>query len=361
MKPTIFFLVLFFLLSALSGKSQWTAVGTGVKLEEKASSNSDAAATIRALAVYKGELYAGGIFKIAGDKPASNIARWNGKEWNPVGSGTDGKVLSFCIYKDELYVGGAFSQAGGVASTNIARWNGQSWLPVGEGTDSDVQALAVYNNELYAGGDFTEAGGIAVKNIARWNGAAWLAAGHGTSNELFSLAEVGGELHAGGEMEVKDGEVVHNLFKWNGKRWAAEGDFDGEVRALTVYNGKFIAGGAYGKVNDEPFSFVTVQNDKIWQSIGAGIGSHTPTHHVSALLSANNILYIGGNFKSYFNDDHREANNVAQWDGTNWANLGKGVNGDVYSLVLYNGEVYAAGSFTSAGETAAFGIAKWKP
>jgi hypothetical protein len=45
------------------------------------------------------------------------------------------------------------------------------------------------------------------------------------------------------------------------------------------------------------------------------------------------------------------ASNIARWNGSSWEALGAGVNSDVYSLaVAPNGDVYAGGTFTSAGD-----------
>lgn len=356
MNPRLFLSILISFLFLTSQAQNWSPVGTGFHHETEGKE-----ASIFAMAVYKGELYAGGIFTSAGDKKALNIAKWNGKEWSAVGGGIDGKVTALCVYKDELYAGGIFGKAGETNTSNIARWNGERWADVAGGTDSDIQALAIYKEELVAGGDFTNAGSVTAKHVARWNGAVWAACGHGVNNDIYSLAEAEGELHAGGSFEVKAGEVVHNLFKWNGKRWAGEGDFDGTVAALSSYNGKLVVAGPFGKANDEPISFVSVYSDKMWQMFGTGLGSHTPQKHVSALVTSGSLLYAAGEFKSYLNDDHRETNSIAQWDGSKWSNLGKGLKGDAYSLVIYNGELFVGGSFKSVGgDLPANGIARWK-
>ncbi len=363
MRGKYFFSIIVICFTTFTCNAQsWSAVDTGMHLETQGGSTG-ASAEVYALAVYKDELYAGGLFSSAGGRPASNIARWNGKEWAEVGKGMDGKVMALCVYNNELYAAGSFEKAGEVMAPYIARWNGVQWSIVGGGTDSDIQALAVYKGELYAGGDFTTAGMVAARHVAKWNGNTytWTAAGHGVKNDVFSLVEHGGELHAGGAFVVKDGEVVNNLFKWNGKRWAGEGDFNGQVAALAGHDGKLIAGGHYGKVNDEQLSFVAQRNDKVWEKVGSGIGSHTPQHQVSALISEGTVLYIGGFFKAFLNDDHRETNNIAQWDGEKWSNLGKGTNGAVYSLVWYKGALYAGGSFSVAGDGTALSVARWRP
>ena len=51
---------------------------------------------------------------------------------------------------------------------------------------------------------------------------------------------------------------------------------------------------------------------------------------------------------------------VTRWDGTTWAPLGSGMNGDVTCLaVLPNGDLVAGGNFTTAGGVVAKYIARW--
>ena len=57
---------------------------------------------------------------------------------------------------------------------HIAKWNGTNWLPLGSGMNSNVYALALDNsNNLYAGGQFTIAGGSNASCVAKWNGTNW--------------------------------------------------------------------------------------------------------------------------------------------------------------------------------------------
>ena len=158
---------------ALHASAQrWLPVGGGILLKDKQEETDVKIAvvrddepepergngTIKALAVYNGALYAAGVFKMAGGKPANNIARWDGKAWSPVDIGIDGIVMALYVYKNELYAGGLFDKAGNTTVKNIARWNGKTWLPVGAGINSEVAALHVYKDELYAAGSFSEAG-----------------------------------------------------------------------------------------------------------------------------------------------------------------------------------------------------------
>ena len=82
----------------------------------------------------KGRLVIGGQFSNIGQAEAHNIARWNGQNWESLGSGFgDGAVFSILAdSSDRLIVGGVFSQAGGKVSRNLAVWKEPKyqWLPL---------------------------------------------------------------------------------------------------------------------------------------------------------------------------------------------------------------------------------------
>ena len=93
-----------------------------------------------------------------------------GSSWRPFGAGLDNDVYALAIYNGELIAGGSFTTAGGTTVHHIARWNGSSWQPLGTGMDFDVYALTVYNGELIAGGGFTTAGGVDLVDFKRFQG-----------------------------------------------------------------------------------------------------------------------------------------------------------------------------------------------
>ena len=92
-----------------------------------------------------------------------------------------------------------------------------------------------------------------------------------------------------------------------------------------------------------------------WSALGTGVG---PGYYDATYTSViyNGELYAGGYFTTAGGIN---ANNIAKWNGTGWSQLSNGINGGVHSLCVYNGELYAAGSFTSAGNISAKDIAKW--
>ena len=59
-----------------------------------------------------------------------NIARWDGEKWHPLGSGMSDRVRALAVFRDELIAGGAFTRAGGVAATYLAIWDGTEWRAI---------------------------------------------------------------------------------------------------------------------------------------------------------------------------------------------------------------------------------------
>ena len=77
---------------------------------------------------------------------------------------------------------------------------------------------------------------------------------------------------------------------------------------------------------------------------------------VYALTVYDGDLIVGGQFTEAGGGP---ANNIARWDGTSWNPIGSGVNHVVYALAVYDGSLIAGGLFTQAGGVAANYIACW--
>jgi len=94
-----------------------------------------------------GDLVAGGEFAFAGGSPASNIARWNGQSWSPLGTGLPGTNASVSclgvLHNGQLIAGGTFSTAGGPVLNNVSRWDGTSWAPLTSGLVGRPNSISV--------------------------------------------------------------------------------------------------------------------------------------------------------------------------------------------------------------------------
>jgi len=68
------------------------------------------------------------------------------------------------------------------------------------------------------------------------------------------------------------------------------------------------------------------------------------------------VLYSGGFFE---NAGCAFARNIAKWNGSSWAPVGNGITEQVYTLAVYNNELYAGGAFCIFNGNAGDYIMSW--
>jgi len=229
----------------------WFDVGGGVEIEGEIELGLNNTAS--ALTVFDDgsgpALYAGGSFTTAGGVEVNRIAKWDGAEWSPLGSGMSGSVRTLAVFDDgsgpALYAGGYFTSAGGVPTNYIARWDGTVWTPLGIGMSSSVLTLTAFDDgsgpALYAGGIFITAGGVEANRIAKWDGTEWNVLGSGMSSSVRTLAVFddgsGPALYAGGFFTSAGGIEVNRIAKWDGTQWSPlGGGMNNLVRTLTAFD-----------------------------------------------------------------------------------------------------------------------------
>jgi trimeric autotransporter adhesin len=231
---------------------EWSSMGGGV------SCVSSCGATVYAIIPYPDGIYVGGDFDKAGGVTANNVAAWNGSGWQALAdfsdNGTNGTVYALAtLTGGAIAVGGNFSSP----ESYIARWNGANWNPIGTPLNGTVRAMAggssaplyiggsftspsrvavlrnnawealgaglngtVYSlvldpqKNLYAGGAFTGSGAVGTNRIASWNGSAWSPLGMGTSGPVYALAYTGRWLYAGGSFTEAGGRLSFYLARW---------------------------------------------------------------------------------------------------------------------------------------------------
>jgi trimeric autotransporter adhesin len=101
------------------------------------------------------------------------IHQWNGSNWSVIGN-TNHSVYDMIEYNGDLVVTGAFTTINGITVNGIARWDGQNWHPFGTGLAQSGQpfgygvCLEILNTDLYVGGYFDSVDGVAANGIARY-------------------------------------------------------------------------------------------------------------------------------------------------------------------------------------------------
>ncbi len=352
--------------------STWQSLGGGM-------SSTGAFGGVKALAVYQGQLVAAGLFSAAGGQPVSNIARWNGTSWQPLGTGIVGAgplpgVRALIVHNLGLIAAGAFTSAGGQAMSNIARWDGASWSPLGAGVDGSVNSLAGHNGSVIVGGDFDSAGGQPANDIARWDGAAWsaLGAGIGGPGDLDHVSRLHvykGLLIAGGKFASAGGVAAQNIAAWNPTttQWSAVasggGALDGEITALQEDEGELVAAGHF--YTPQKVINVVRRAGAAWEPMGSGVVLYHPAVGVHSgtgllLVSYRDDPILAGHFTHV---GGVPASNIARWDGAAWLPLGPGLIGQygygVKAMAVHNDGLVAGGLFTHAGAQPVNYIARW--
>jgi hypothetical protein len=100
---------------------------------------------------------------------------------------------------------------------------------------------------------------------------------------------------------------------------------------------------------------------KSWQPLSTGLTPLCAEGYSFCVY--NDELYVGGSFDSA---GGISVHNIARWNGTNWDSVGNGIHfsgtsceSGVYSMIVFNGELYVGGDIDSAGGFAVNGVARW--
>ncbi len=290
-------------------------------------------------------IYAGGDFLMADATPAQYVAKWDGASWSAM-PGLTNTVRSLCMFGGELYA------AGNIAGY-VNKWNGSSWVAVGTGLNAVVDVICVHGGQLYAGGYFTTAGGVTANHIAKFNGVNWDSVGTGLDAEVFSMTSYGGKLYVGGVFNNAGSITVNHIATWDGVIWSGIGTgvspgSGANVNTIGFYGGQPFIGGGF----TTPTYYIARYNGTNW--VYPGVGTDSPPY---SLLPFNGKLFAGGSFTS------SPANHIAQWNGTSWASVAGGTNGFIKSMCILSGSLYVVGGFSFVGSTsvAAYSIAKYTP
>lgn len=352
--------------------TNWSALGSGL------SGGSAAACSI---AVLNGTVCVAGAFTNAGGIRTTNFATWNGSSWSAAAGNLNGVGYRAVSSGTNLYIGGSFTVAGDVWSVFIASWDGIRWSALGtpgrlNGVQSSVTALASDGTNLYAGGNFGCAGSTNASYIARFDGRSWQPLGAGLNNPVTTLAVRSNLVYAGGTFTgTTDGHPLHYIGCWDGTNWNSMGDAGGLVYALAAgSNGIYAAGTFYtGTEYGSPFfnrwdgtnwqnaiNFIPAGNTLFDMPLSDSVG-----YDAIAIQGTN--VYLGGNIQYFFQfdpnvgfDPGTNCSNVMRFDGNDYGwIMGTGLNGIPVALTALGTNVFAAGSFTTAGGVAANEIARW--
>jgi trimeric autotransporter adhesin len=364
-----------------------------------ATANGGPGGQITASAVYDGgngpELVVAGSFESIGGAIAHLIARWNGTDWLPLGSGVDGLVTAMTPWHDgvstALYVTGQFSVAGGVACNNIAKWDGNAWSALGSGlsrgASPPVLSLLALDAPQYpvpylvAGGNFGMAGGQIVSGIAAWNGAYWSPIGGAdwatNAGGIKALAVwddgSGPQIYAAGHGGSVGGTPVNGMQRWNGLTWSAVPFWNAPT--LVVIWGLEVFDDGQGPELYVSYAGTSSSGEvvKLTGTSGTVVAGLNGTIRAMRVFDDGDGpgLYLGGLFTSVYG---MPASGVVRYRTGAFAALGSGLNitpmlagpppnPTVLTLSAHDdgsgNALFAGGTFAVAGGRASSGVAQW--
>ena len=347
------------------------AVWNGVEWTAPAPIPGTGAATVTAVAQFNGQYYAGAnFFNTPG---VTNIARYNGTQWQALGAGVSGEVRALAVYNGALIVGGAFTSAGGLVGTRaIARWNGTSWSALGGDIDpptggaAAVNALFVHDGRLFVGGDFAGVSGVASADAAVWTTAGWEAitgTAEGTNTVVNSFTLHNGAVYAGGRLMTPSSELRAAARYDNGAWDIVPGTITGNslVRAIASYDGRLVATGHFVAIVGSPTPTSAIAWDgSQWTSLADTVDPLRVSigpggHHCSVVYDGKLVMGGGIGFEGV------TANNcLLTWDGTRWGTFAKGFDAiPVAMLRDEDGSIIFTGGFRVAGGRRVNGVVRW--
>lgn len=358
-----------------TGLNEFQVLGTGVDSNSAFDFNLPAhlgtSSTVRVLCFethddgqgHGDQVYAGGVFTLAGSRTCYGIARYNQQigNWEPVGLGFNGPVCALKSYGGKLYAGGKFTLADGQTANNFAVWDGLAWVEAGQGVDDAVYTLETWTHIaggssgtqfLYVGGDFdnVRASGtpLSCRKLAEYDDDDddfndVFGTDFGASDAVYALHDGGpvndadallpDALYVGGSFGTVGGQVMNN--------WG----YITVSTATPTYNGVTDTGTSAVGVNDEVYCF---QKQNV---VGAGIN--------------HGQIRAGGKFDRHTGEVTATLkNHVFNWNGTTSNNVIQIYSGDFTGnyvnawLNHSSGEVLIGGDFTEFNGTTCSGLIK---
>lgn len=291
-----------------------------------------------------GQLYAAAYAYSQGPNPrVCRVARWDGRAWHPLGHGLGGNQDANdypyvrALVPDRrggVYVGGRFGTAGGLATPNVAYWNGKTWEALGSGLPgSSINALALApDGTLYAAGEISLRPGYSEQLIMRWDGRSWSQIGGfgngtncGTGSSVLTLAVApGGDLYAGGMFAgvyaARSWVPARHVVRWDGTAWHALVPLNAQETAddcasTSVHSlafaptGALYAAGDFAQLGAVAARRVARWDGRAWHALGPGFNGPALT----LACAPGGRVVVGGRFTA-FGDYHRAAGHFAILD-----------------------------------------------
>jgi hypothetical protein len=312
------------------------------------------------------KLYISGTFSHDGNCiPLRGIASWDGLHWNSIGDASEGNAtkLSITLFNDTLYCYGIFFNA----NTNqyLAKWDGIKWdtLP---GSPNNVLSFLQKDNDLFMAGGMDYLGGDSTFLLGKFDGNIFTGLtpyyGFQGGNIISCMAMFLDTLYVGGNFHMMPYKNLSDFAKWDGNDLQiVSNDFANLgalslIESMVVYNNELYIGGFFRKADGYAGDFIMKWNGSQFSEVGTGMNER-----VTCMKVYNNELFVGGCFTQA---GGISSNYVAKWNGSSWSSLSNHAFVGSYPMVIdlnfYKDSLIIAGTFTSIdGDTTLQRIAKY--
>lgn len=194
------------------------------------------------------------------------------------------------------------------------------------------------NNQVILTGSFSQVGSLAVTNLAVYDGSSVSTLGNGIDGVVFDALRMGNKLYFAGTFN----QGQHNLMVWDGTAFSAHSILLGPIFDLIEYDGQLVMAGAMSSGGIPTPENIRIGDENNSVLLGAGFDGD-----VHSLEIHNGELYAGGNF---LNSGNTATAYIARYDGTAWQAVGGGLPSQVNDLLSADGELYAAGDIYKEGQ-----------
>ncbi|HEY3249481.1 MAG TPA: T9SS type A sorting domain-containing protein [Ignavibacteria bacterium] len=272
--------------------------------------------------------------------------------------------LGLCTFRDSGLVStGCFTRvnvegvnlnSGQVANRVAIYYPTQGWVSAGSGSANGFNQIGIhcteFRNDLYVVGGFTQAGGVQANYIAKFNGVSWSELGSGLNDPgLFLYNDGDSVLYVGGAFTTAGGISAKKIAKWNGSSWnaMAEGVFPYYVWAILRFGSDIVVAGDFLEAGGSTANRIAKWSPvtQSWSDMGSGTNQGFDNGSVYCLCVFNGELYAGGSFTTINNGT--TCKGLAKWNGSAWVRVAdaEGFVGHIVDLEVYNGLLYGTGSF----------------
>ncbi|KPL81708.1 hypothetical protein [Herpetosiphon geysericola] len=219
--------------------------------------------------------------------------------------------------------------------------------------DYGLQRPLVWNDTLYAGAVTKSSNPTTLRSqlgVVYWDGRQWLKLGT-LNGYVEALTIHQNKLYVGGKLSLAGQNV--DLAYWDGTTWTALATVinNNYLVGLASYQNELYVAGDPLVIDGQTYQNIARWNGSQWREVGTGIDGITLN-----LLSAADGLYAGGALDPINGENQ---GGIVRWDGTQWHDVGGGVTGYVMDLQLVDNQLIIGGGFTSTTNLSMHNVAAW--